>query len=84
MESSRFFSEEKNIYKLHGTDYNILGFTAPPTRYDRDLPDFSDCVLMIDTYGEGGRREVPSRGEGLNGYFPDKVSKREKTPTFIQ
>ncbi|MDE6693327.1 MAG: hypothetical protein K2K05_08070 [Muribaculaceae bacterium] len=63
------FSEQKNIYNSHGTSYNILGFTAPPSGYDRNLPDFSDCVLMIDTYGEGGRRELPSRGEGIS-LFP--------------
>lgn len=60
---------EYNIYKKHGTSYNILGFTAPPSGYDRNLPDFSDCVLMVDTYGEGGRRETASRGEGKS-LFP--------------
>lgn len=62
--NAKFTPDEKNIFINHGSSYNILGFTAPPTGYDRDLPDFSDCVLMVDTYGENGRRELQSRGEG--------------------
>lgn len=63
------FNYDASIYTRHSTSYNILGFTAPPTGYDTDLPDFSDCVLMIDAFGDGGRREMASRGEGVS-LFP--------------
>lgn len=64
-----FNPDGSNIYRNHGSSYNMLGFTAPPTGYDTDLPDFSDCVLMVDPYGQGGGRQLVTRGEGTS-LFP--------------